>query len=56
MIEKSAARAHVRIDVAGVGRVLPPVRELVAVGIQNRIESQRLNGLLLGTNAGNEMS
>src|ERR1700761_2964780 len=45
VIEKSAARANVRIDVACVGRVLPPVRELVAVGIQDRIESQRLNDL-----------
>jgi hypothetical protein len=44
MIEKSAARTNVRINMARVGGVLPPVRELVAVGIQNRIESQRLNG------------
>jgi hypothetical protein len=56
MIEKSAARAYVRIDVARVRRILPPVRELVAIGIQNRIESQRLNDLLPGANAGNEMS
>ena len=52
MIEKTAARADIRINVSRVRRVLPPVRELVAVRIQNRIESQRLNVFLPGANAG----
>jgi hypothetical protein len=52
MIEKTTARADIRINVSRVRRVLPPVREFVAVRIQNRIESQRLNGFLPGANAG----
>jgi hypothetical protein len=44
VIEKAAARANVGIDKARVGRILPPVRELIAVGVEDRIESQRLNG------------
>jgi len=43
VIEKTAARANVGIDEAGVRRVLPPVRELVAVGIENRVEAKGLN-------------
>jgi hypothetical protein len=55
VIEKAATGAYIRIDMPRIGRVLPPVRELVAVRIQDRIESQRLNGLLPGASAGNEM-
>ena len=44
VIEKTAARTDIRIYMSRICRVLPPVRELVAVRIQNRIESQRLNG------------
>jgi len=47
MIEKAAARAYVRIDESRVGRVLPPMAELVAVGVQDWIEAQRLDGGLL---------
>jgi hypothetical protein len=47
MIEKAAARAHIRIDESRVGRVLPPMAELVAVGVQDWIEAQRLDGGLL---------
>ena|ERR1700724_3194414 len=43
VIEKTAAGANVGIDEAGVRRVLPPVRELVAVGIENRVEAKGLN-------------
>ena len=43
MIEKTAARANVGIDEARVGRILPPVGELVAVGIEDRIEAKGLN-------------
>jgi hypothetical protein len=45
--EESATRADVGIDKARVGRILPPMGELVAVGIENRIEAKRLNGDLL---------
>jgi hypothetical protein len=54
MVEKAAARADVRINVPRVRRILPPVAELVAVGVQNRIELQRLNDILPGTSTGNE--
>lgn len=47
MIEKAAARADVRIYMSRVRRVLPPVAQLITVGVQDRIESQRLNGALL---------
>src|SRR6266446_1030189 len=43
VIEKTAARANVRIDKARVRRVLPPMRELVAIGIEDRIEAKGLN-------------
>src|SRR5882757_8731961 len=43
MIEKAAARANIRIDMPRVRWILPPVAELIAVGVQNRIELQRLN-------------
>jgi len=38
-IEEAAARANVGIDEARVRRVLPPMRELVAVGIEDRIKA-----------------
>jgi hypothetical protein len=56
MIEEAAARTNVRINVPRVGGVLPPVSQLVAVGIQNWIETQRLNDFLPGANAGNKMT
>jgi hypothetical protein len=43
VIEKTAARANVGIDEARIGRVLPPVRELVAVGVEDRVEAKGLN-------------
>ena len=43
VIKKTAARANVGIDEARVRRILPPVRELVAVGIENRVEAKGLN-------------
>jgi hypothetical protein len=46
LAEKASTRANVGVDVAGVRGVLPPVGELVAVGAKNRIEAQRLNGIL----------
>jgi hypothetical protein len=47
VIEKAAARANIGIDEARVRRVLPPMRELVAIGIEDRIEAKRLNRSLL---------
>src|SRR5882724_1032401 len=47
VIEKTAARAHVRINISSIGRVLPPMAELVAVSAQDRVESKRLDGDLL---------
>ena len=44
VIEKTSARAHVRIDEARVGRILPPMREFVAIGIENRVEAKGLDG------------
>ena len=44
MIEKTAARAHVRINEARVGGILPPMRQLVAVSVENRVETKRLDG------------
>jgi hypothetical protein len=49
VVEEPSARANVGVNMAGVRRVLPPVRELVAVRAKDRIEAQRLNGVLLGT-------
>ncbi len=43
VIEKTAARADVGIDEARVRRVLPPMRELVAISIEDRIEAKGLN-------------
>jgi hypothetical protein len=37
VIEEPSARTDVGIDKARVRRILPPVRQLVAVGIENRI-------------------
>jgi hypothetical protein len=47
VIEKAAARANIGIDEARVRRVLPPMRELVAIGIEDRIEAKRLDIKLL---------
>lgn len=47
VIEKTAARANVRIDETRVWRVLPPVRELVTVGVENRIKTKGLDRDLL---------
>jgi hypothetical protein len=47
VIEKTATRADIGIDEARIGRVLPPVRELVAVGVENRVEAKGLNGIFL---------
>ena len=43
VIEKAAARANVGIDEACVGRILPPMGELVAVGVEDRIEAKGLD-------------
>jgi hypothetical protein len=43
VIEKAAPRADVGIDEARVRRILPPVRQLVAVGIEDRVEAKGLN-------------
>ena len=43
VIEKAAARANVGVDEARVGRVLPPMGELVAVGVEDRIEAKGLD-------------
>jgi hypothetical protein len=37
VIEEPTARTDVGVDKARVRRILPPVRQLVAVGIENRI-------------------
>ena len=47
VIEETAARANVGIDEARIGWVLPPMRQLVAVRIEDRIEAQGLNRDLL---------
>jgi hypothetical protein len=47
MIEKTAARANVGIDEARVQRILPPVRQLVAIGVEDRVETKRLDSGLL---------
>jgi len=44
VIEKTAARADVRINEARIGGILPPMRELVAVSVENRVEAKGLNG------------
>jgi hypothetical protein len=46
VIKKTAARADVGIDETGVGRVLPPVGEFVAIGIEDRVEAKGLNVVL----------
>ena len=43
VIEKTAARAYVGIDEARVRRVLPPMREFVAIGVEDRIEAKGLD-------------
>src|SRR4029077_12099661 len=54
VIEKAAARADVGIDEASVGWVLPPMREFIAIGIEDRIEAKRLNRRLLKSIASNQ--
>lgn len=44
MVEKTAARADVRVNEARVGGILPPMRQLVAVSVENRVETKRLDG------------
>ena len=44
MVEKPAAGADVGINEARIGGILPPMRQLVAVGIENRVEAKGLNG------------
>ena len=46
VIEETAAGADIGIYEARVGRVLPPVRELVAIGVKNRVEAKGLNRVL----------
>ena len=47
VIEKAAARANVGIDEARIGGILPPMREFVAVGVKDGIETKGLDGDLL---------
>jgi len=47
VIEKTAARANVGIDEARVRRVLPPVRQFIAIGVEYRVETKGLDGDLL---------
>lgn len=47
VIEKTAARANVGVDEARVWRVLPPVREFVAIGVEDRVETKGLDRDLL---------
>ena len=42
--EHAAAGLKVRIDVARVRGILPPVGELVRVGVEDGVQSQRLHG------------
>ena len=44
MVKKPAARAHVGINESRVGGILPPMRELIAVGVENRVEAKGLDG------------
>jgi hypothetical protein len=47
VIEKTAAGANVGIDETRVGGILPPVREFIAVRIEDRIEAKGLDRDLL---------
>jgi len=47
VIEKTAARANVGIDEARVWRILPPVGEFVAIGVENRVKTKGLDRDLL---------
>jgi hypothetical protein len=51
VIEETAARADVGIDEARVRRILPPMGELVAIGIEDRVEAKGLNIDLLADSA-----
>lgn len=55
LIEHAAAGFKVRIDMARVRRVLPPVRELVRVCVEDRVQSERLHGAHLGDSRGTGM-
>ena len=50
--EHSAAGLKVRIDVARVRGILPPVGELVRVGVEDGVQSQRLHGTHLKDSRG----
>jgi hypothetical protein len=54
MVEETASRANIGINEPCVGRILPPMRELVAIGIQDGIAAERLNGALPGRLLKNE--
>src|SRR4051812_17566421 len=43
VIEKATARTNVGVDVTSIWRILPPMRELITVGRENGIETQRLD-------------
>jgi len=43
-VEHAAAGFDVGVDVAGVGGILPPMGELVGVGVEDGIEAQGLHG------------
>jgi hypothetical protein len=47
VVEKAAAGTDVGIDEARVWRILPPMREFIAIGIKDRIEAKRLDIKLL---------
>ena len=47
VIEETAARANVGIDEARVRRILPPVREFVAIGVEDRVKTKWLDRNLL---------
>ena len=52
MIEESSARANVGINEPRIGGILPPMRQLVAVGVENWIEAQGLNGFFSASASG----
>ena len=39
VVEETAAGADVGINEASVGRVLPPMAQLVAIGVEDRVEA-----------------
>ena len=50
--EHAAAGFKVRIDVARVRGILPPVGELVRVGVEDGVQSQRLHGARIAEERG----